>query len=99
MMHLKKERTDSSSGQQFLIDIRDNYCDYIPVYTGDGYFVICSTVFPSNIVTSMRVSDSASVFTVEVWAIIKALEKIKNREHPNSLFIQTNFRVSMLYNI
>ena len=37
----------------------------------------CATVFPSNTVISMRLPDSASVFTAEVWAIIKALEQIK----------------------
>ena len=57
--------------------IRDRYRDYIPVYTDgsrDGNAVACSTVFPSNTVISMRLPDSASVFTAEVWAIIKALE-------------------------
>ena len=55
--------------------------DYIPVYTDgsrDGNAVACATVFPSNTVISMRLPDSASVFTAEVWAIIKALEQIKN---------------------
>ena len=33
--------------------------------------------FQSNTVISMRLPDSASVFTAEVWAIIKALEQIK----------------------
>ena len=53
----------------------------IPVYTDgsqDGNAVACATVFPSNTVISMRLPDSASVFTAEVWAIIKALEQIKN---------------------
>ena len=38
----------------------------------------CATVFPSDNVISMRLPDSASVFTAEVWAIIKALEQIKD---------------------
>ena len=38
----------------------------------------CATVFPSNTIISMRLPDSASVFTAEVWAIIKALEQIKD---------------------
>ena len=38
----------------------------------------CATVFPSNTVISMRLPDSASIFTAEVWAIIKALEQIKD---------------------
>ena len=37
----------------------------------------CATVFPSNTVISMRLPDSASVFTAEVWEIIKALDQIK----------------------
>ena len=55
--------------------------DYIPVYTDgsrDGNAVACATVFPSNTVISMILPDSASVFTAEVWAIIKALEQIKD---------------------
>ena len=44
----------------------------------DGNDVACATVFPSNTVISMRLPDSASVFTAEVWAIIKALEQIKD---------------------
>ena len=51
-------------------------------------------VFPSNTVISMRLPDSASVFTAEVWAIFKALEQIKDS---NTLFLQTHFRVSKLY--
>ena len=34
--------------------------------------------FPSNTVISMRLPDSASVFTAEVWVIIKALEQISD---------------------
>ena len=43
-----------------------------------GNAVACATVFPSDTVISMRLPDSASVFTAEVWAIIKALEQIKD---------------------
>ena len=35
-------------------------------------------MFPSKTVISMRLPDSASIFTAEVWAIIKALEQIKD---------------------
>ena len=38
----------------------------------------CATVFPSSTVISMILPDSAFVFTAEVWAIIKALEQIKD---------------------
>ena len=53
----------------------------VPVYTDgsrDGNSVACATVFPSYIVISMRLPDTASIFTDEVWAIIKALEQIKD---------------------
>ena len=63
------------------MEIRDGYRGYIPVYTDgsrDGNAVACATVFPSNTVISIRLPDSASVFTAEVWAIIKALEQIKD---------------------
>ena len=81
LVHLKKDRTDASIYQQLFMEIRDRYRDYIPVYTDgsrDGNAVACATVFPSNTLISMRLPDSASVFTAEVWAIIKALEQIKD---------------------
>ena len=40
--------------------------------------VACATVFPSDTVISMRLPVSASVFTAEVWAVIKGLEQIKD---------------------
>ena len=63
------------------MEIRDGYRDYIPVYTDgsrDGNSVACATFFPSDTTFSMRLPDSASIFTAEIWAIIKALEEIKN---------------------
>ena len=70
------------------MEIRDRYRDHIPVYrdhipvytdsSRDGNYVACATFFPSNTVISMRSPDSASIFTAEVWAIIKALEQIKD---------------------
>ena len=81
LVHLKKDRTDASIYQQLFMEIRDRYRDYIPVYTDgsrDGNAVACATVFTSNTVISMRLPDSASVFTAEVWAVIKALEQIKD---------------------
>ena len=63
------------------MEIRDRSRDFIPVYTDgsrDGNAEACATVFSSNTVISMRLPDSASLFTVEVWAIIKALEQIKD---------------------
>ena len=79
LMHLKKGRTDASVYQQLFMEIRNRYRDHIPVYTDgsrDGNYVACATVFPSDTVISMRLPDSASIFTAEVWAIIKALEQI-----------------------
>ena len=81
LVHLKKDRTDASIYQQLFMQIRDRYRDYIPVYTDgsrDGNSVACATVFPSDSTFSMRLSDSASIFTAEIWALIKSLENIKN---------------------
>ena len=67
-----------------------------PVYTDgsrDGNSVACAII-------SMRMPDSASIFTAEIWVIINALEEIfKNLLHPNTLLIQTHFPVSKLYNL
>ena len=69
LVHLKKNRTDASIYQRRFLEIRDRLCDYIPVYidrSWDGNSV------------AMRLPDSASIFTAKIWAIIKALEEIKN---------------------
>ena len=71
----------SSIYQQLFMEIRDRCRDYIPVYTDgsrDGNSVACATVFHSDTEFSMRLPDSASIFTAEIWAIIKALDEIKN---------------------
>ena len=63
------------------MEIRDGYRDYIPVYTDgsrDGHYVVCATVFQSDTVIATRLPDSTSIFTAEVWEIIKALEQIKD---------------------
>ena len=55
------------------------YCDYIPVYTDwwrDRSSLACTTVSTSDTIISMRLPDSASIFTAEICAIIKALEQI-----------------------
>ena len=52
------------------------YRDYILVYTDgsrDAKYVACATDFPSNTIISMRLPHSASIFTAEIWATIKAL--------------------------
>ena len=65
----------------FIMEIRDRYRENIPVYTDgtrDGNDVACATVFPSDRIISMRLPDSASIFSAEVWANIKALEQIRD---------------------
>ena len=102
LMHLKKDHTDVSVYQKLFMEIRYRYSDYIPVYTDgsrDGNCVACATVFPSNTIISISLPDSASIFTPEIWAIIKAQEKINVLLHPNTLFLQTHLRVSKLYNL
>ena len=82
LVHLNKDRTDASVYQQLFMEIQDRYRDYFPVYTDgsrDGNAVACATVFPSNTVIAMILPDSASVFTAEVWEIIKALEQIATK--------------------
>ena len=44
---------------------------------GTVIIYIDGSAFPSNTVISMRLPDSASIFTAEIRAIIKALEEIK----------------------
>ena len=80
LVHLKKDHTDASVYQQLFMEIRDRYRDHIPVDTDGsrvGNYLACATVFPPNTVISMRLPDSASIFTAEIWAIIKALEEKK----------------------
>ena len=75
VLDLKKNRTDASVYRQLFTEIRDGYRDHIPVYTDgswNGNSVACATVFPSNSVISIRLPDSASIFTAEIGAIVKA---------------------------
>ena len=44
----------------------------------DGNYVACATIFPSDTEFFMRLPNSVSIFTAEIWASIKALEEIKN---------------------
>ena len=63
------------------MEIRDKYRDYISIYTDgswDGNYVACATVVPSDTIIYIRLPDSASIFTAEVWAIFKALEQNKD---------------------
>ena len=78
LVHLWKDRTDAAVYQQLFTKIRDRFRDHIPVYTDgsrDGNDMACATFFPSNTVISVILPDSASIFTAEIWAIIKALEE------------------------
>jgi len=81
LVHLKKDRTDASIYKQHFMEIQEKYRDFIPIYTDgsrDGNSVASATVFPSDSIVSMRLPDSASVFTAEVRAIINALDEIKD---------------------
>ena len=78
LVHLKKDCTDAYVYQQLFMEIRDRYRDHIPVYTDgsrDGNYVACAA---SDTIISMRLPDSASIFSAEIWAIIKALEQIRD---------------------
>ena len=59
----------------------------------DGNFVACATVFLSNTAIFMRLPDSASIFTAEIWTVIKILL------HPITLVLHKHFRVSKIYNV
>ena len=100
--HLKKDRTDASIYHQLFMEIQDRYRDYIPVYADgsqDGNYVACAPVFPSDTVISMRLSDSASIFTADVWAIIKVLEQIKDSVASKYIILTDSLCLSMLYSI
>ena len=63
LVHLKKDCTDVSVYRQLFMEIRDgNYGAFAPL----------------NTVISMRLPDSTSTFTAEVWAI-----KLELQLHPN----------------
>ena len=100
-MFLKKDQTDACIYKQFFVDIPDKYGDYIPIYTDrtrDRNDVATVIFFPSNCI-SMRLLDTASVFSAEVLAIIKALDEIETLDTSNILFIMTHFHISKLYTI
>ena len=77
LVHLKKDHRDESVYQQLFMKIRDRYRDY-RWFTGWELYMACAAIFPSDTVISMRLPDSASIFTAQVWAFIKALEQIKD---------------------
>ena len=87
LVHLKNDRRDTSIYQQLCLEIRDRYRDYIPVYTDGtrvGNYMACATIFPPDTDFSMRLPDSAYIFTAEMWAIVKALDESKTHLHPSS---------------
>ena len=74
--------------------------EYIPVYTDgsrDGNSVACTTVFPSDTEFSLRLPDSASIFTAEIWAIIKALGEIKNASASKFIIFTDSLSFSSRY--
>ena len=69
LVHLKNDCLDASVYQQFFMEIRHKYHDYIAVYTDgtwDGNSVVHATVFPSDTVISMILPDLESIFSEEV---------------------------------
>ena len=63
--------------KQLFMEIRVRDREYIPVYTEGSRrenSAACATVFPSDTNISMRLLNSAFLFTAEIWAIINALE-------------------------
>ena len=81
LMHLNKGCTYASVYKQIFLELRERYRDYISIYTDgsrDGSSEACVTVFPPDTVISTRLPDSGYIFTAEIWAIIKALEQIKD---------------------
>ena len=46
----------------------------------------CATVFRSDTEFSMRLPDSASNFTTEIWAFFKAMDEIKNASASKFIF-------------
>ena len=98
LLNLKKDWTDACIYKQFFMEIRDRYRDYILVYTDgswDSNAVASATVFPSNCV-SIRLPDSPSVFSAEVWPIIKASDEIETLDA--SKFIIFTYSLSCLPN-
>ena len=63
----------------------------------DGNSVACATVFPLDTVISMIFPDSASMFTVEVWAVIN--EQITVSVASKYFSLETYIRVSKLDSI
>ena len=93
-MHLKKDHTNALVHRQHFLEIRNNYSDFIKIYTDgpqDGGAVASAAVFPSEII-SKRLDNSASIFSAQAQAIIDALDNIYT--HPNSLFSEIHFHVS-----
>jgi len=82
LVHLGKDRTDALVYKQHFMEIRHKYRDFIHIYTDgsrDGNAVASATVLPSDTI-SMRLPDSASIFTAEIQAIINALVSIKDMD-------------------
>ena len=48
--------------------------------------MVYATVFQLDTEFSMRLCDSASIFTAEIWAIIKALDEMKNTSASKFIF-------------
>ena len=80
------------------MEIRDRYRDYIPVYTDgsrDGNDVACASF-------SIKHRDCLTrhpYLLLKFGQLLKPWSKLKSLLHPNTLFLQTHFRVSKLYRL
>ena len=63
------DRTDTSVYQRLFMENWNG--------SRGGNSAACAILFPSDTVISSRQPNSASIFTAEIWAFIKALEQIK----------------------
>ena len=98
LVHLKKDRTDASIYQQPFLEIRDKYRDYIPVYRRITGWELCGMCYGISIGHRIihEIVIFASIFTAEIWAIITALEEIKNASESKFIIFTDSLRVSKL---
>ena len=80
LVHLKKDRTDASIYWNISWKFETGtVITFLFILTDHGMGIMWLVlVFPSDTEFSMRLPDSASIFTAEIWAIFKTLDEIKN---------------------
>ena len=74
LMHLKKDRTDASIYDKLFMKIRQLPSLYSCLYRGFTWWEF-SGLWYSFPIEHHNLTDSASIFTAEIWATIKALEE------------------------